>query len=132
MERQHEFAKSVIMQGQSHYDFPDRETLERHNETSAQQALDTSLRQLFKESPAQLGLAMVDQERRDELIVPPDARYTPALEQHVKFLTGDQKKQLGDEFAIFQRDPLIKKPGAPYTFAELCDVEMQLMSDNAN
>ena len=35
VERQHEIAKNIVMQGQSLYEFPDRETLERHNETSA-------------------------------------------------------------------------------------------------
>ena len=70
----------------------------------------------FKENPAQIGLAMVDQERRDDNIVQAERFQNPALEQHVRFLTGDDETKLGDEFAIFQRDPLVKKPGALYTF----------------
>ena len=35
VERKHEIAKNIIMEGQSHYKFPDRATLEKHNEVWA-------------------------------------------------------------------------------------------------
>ena len=46
-------------------------------------------------------------------------------------MTGNEERKLDGEFAIFQRDPLIKKPGANYNFDELCGVEASQMADNA-
>ena len=38
----------------------------------------------------------------------------------------------GSENSIFQKNPLEKKPGAVFSFDELCDVEASLMAHNAN
>ena len=46
-------------------------------------------------------------------------------------MTGNIDKQLEGEFAIFERNPLIKKPGATYNFDELCGLEANQMNDNA-
>ena len=118
------------MHGRSMYRFPTIETLEKHNEVVAQQDLETNMGKLFQQNPAQLGYAMVDQEKRDEIHASQDD-LTQHLEQHVQFLTGDESKQLDDEQAIFKHNPLYKKPGAFYNFRELCDVEQYMMDDNA-
>ena len=73
---------------------------------------------------------MVDQEKNEE--IKQNERPKSGYNEHVQFLTGDESKRLGGENAIFNRDPLIKKPGAQYNFNELSDVEMQFMSDNAS
>lgn len=54
------------------------------------------------------------------------------VNNHVKFLTDQQKLTIGGEQAIFYKDPLNKKPGASYIFDELCEIEARLMLDNSN
>ena len=61
---------------------------------------------------------MVDQEKQERSAA--KQVKNPELDTHAQFLTGDKNKQLGDELAIFQRNPLQKKPGAFYTFMESC------------
>ena len=39
-------------------------------------------------------------------------------------LTGDDNKVLEGEEAIFKTNPLLKKPGATYSFMELSDIEL--------
>ena len=42
------------------------------------------------------------------------------INSHVSFLTDELKKSLGGKNAIFEKDELNKKPGASYSFEELC------------
>ena len=74
------------------------------------------------------GLAMVDVEKVEN--------YKPVevpveINDTVQFLTDESKQTVGGEGAIFVKDPLQKKPGAAYSFNELCEVEQRMLEDNS-
>ena len=58
-------------------------------------------------------------------------RSVSELEKHARFLTGKESEGLKGESAIFNQNPLNKKPGANYTWDELCGLEIIQMDDNA-
>ena len=77
----------------------------------------------------EFGLAMMTNEKTENFKENDEFK---EVNNHVQFLTDQMREQAGDENSIFQQDPLNKKPGAWYTFDELCEIESRTMSDNSS
>lgn len=122
-------ARSIKMVGKSLYDFPALNVLQERNEKQVMSDFEKETNKILG-TGAQFGLAMMTHEKTEHVIEEEDEEQE--INDHVQFLTNDMKTQTGGESAIFKKDPLNKKPGANYTFDELCEIESQVMQDNSS
>ena len=124
-------ANSKPMTGRCLYDFPNLQVLQERNEKQVQRNFEKETIQELGGDESTFGLAMMANEKTeiemDKPVEPPHE-----INNHVQFLTDDMKNETGGKKAIFEQDPLNKKPGATYSFIELCEIESRLMKDNSN
>lgn len=120
--------RAVLMKGRTLYDFPSTEVFENLIEEETKIDMEREALKTLGNS-VEFALTMCQNEK---VILHSDPIVHSEVDDHVQFLTDDSNKKPGGEEAIFKKNKLIKKPGQYYKFIELCEVEAQMMQDNAN